>query len=111
MVSELESMGTRLMVSVWPCLNPLSASYEPISERGALVSSSPSPNFHTTRPERGMSSRIGTSFCDQADPKARQYIWEHVPKSHCEARARVFRLGASEPGHLLHHLHLICQRW
>jgi alpha-D-xyloside xylohydrolase len=34
MVSELESMGTKLMVSVWPSLSPLSSNYQPMLERG-----------------------------------------------------------------------------
>ncbi|HMK98518.1 MAG TPA: TIM-barrel domain-containing protein, partial [Acidimicrobiales bacterium] len=52
MVGELGSMGTKLMVSVWPSLSPLSANYEPMLERGLLVSSEQGPTVQATWPER-----------------------------------------------------------
>ena len=97
MVSELESMGTKLMVSVWPCLSPLSANYQPMLERGLLISSEQSLPVHSTWPERGLSSWVGVAFYDPTNPVARDYIWEQVEKNYYEAGVRVFWLDACEP--------------
>jgi len=97
MVSELESMGTKLMVSVWPSLSPLSTNFGPMLERGLLISSEQGPTIHSTWPERGIDSWIGVAFYDSTNPDARKYIWEQVEKSYYEAGVRVFWLDACEP--------------
>src|SRR5579863_2117881 len=58
MVSELESMGTKLMVSVWPSLSPLSSNYKPMLDRGLLISNEQGTAVYAEWPERGLSSRI-----------------------------------------------------
>ena len=97
MVNELESMGTKLMVSIWPSLSPLSANYQPMLERGLLISSEQGPTFHTTWPERGLSTFIGAAFYDPTNPEAREYIWEQIEKSYIKDGVRVFWLDACEP--------------
>ena len=82
MVSELKSMGTELMVSVWPSVSPLSANYKPMLDRGLLISSEQSPPVHATWPERGVKSWIGVAFYDSTNPAARDYIWEQVEKNY-----------------------------
>ncbi|MFZ0060080.1 MAG: glycoside hydrolase family 31 protein [Acidimicrobiales bacterium] len=97
MVNELESMGTKLMVSIWPSLSPLSANYQPMLERGLLISSEQSATVHTTWPERGLSNFIGAAFYDPTNPEAREFIWEQVEKNYYRAGVRVFWLDACEP--------------
>jgi alpha-D-xyloside xylohydrolase len=97
MVRELESMGTKLMVSVWPCLSPLSANYQPMLERGLLIANEQGPTFHATWPERGVGAWIGTAFYDSTNPEARGYIWEQIEKSYFKDGVRAFWLDACEP--------------
>jgi alpha-D-xyloside xylohydrolase len=97
MVSELKAMGTELMVSVWPCVSPLSANYQPMLESGLLIASEQSAPVHSTWPERGLNSWIGISFYDSTNPGARDYIWEQVKKNYYDAGIRVFWLDACEP--------------
>jgi alpha-D-xyloside xylohydrolase len=97
MVGELESMGTKLMVSVWPCVSPLSANYEPMAERGLLISNEQGLAFHATWPERGVGCWVGTSFYDATNPQARGYIWDQVRENYYDAGVRVFWLDACEP--------------
>jgi alpha-D-xyloside xylohydrolase len=97
MVNELESMGTKLMVSVWPSLSPLSRNYKPMLDRGLLISNEQGSAVYSEWPERGLSSRIGVSFYDPTSPEARQYIWDQVEKSYYKAGVRVFWLDACEP--------------
>ena len=37
MVRELDEMGVKVMVSIWPTVNPLSENFETMLERGLLV--------------------------------------------------------------------------
>lgn len=97
MVSELESMGTKLMVSVWPSLSPLSANYSPMLERGLLVSNEQGLPLLTTWPERGLGAWIGAAFYDPTNPEAREYIWEQVKRNYYELGIKVFWLDACEP--------------
>jgi alpha-D-xyloside xylohydrolase len=97
MVAELESMGTKLMVSVWPSLSPLSANYGPMSEGGLLISSEQSATVHATWPERGLGSWTGVAFYDATNPEARRYIWEQVENNYYKLGVHVFWLDACEP--------------
>lgn len=97
MVGELEAMGTRLMVSVWPSVSPLSNNYKPMLERGLLVSNDTTPSFQSTWPERGMAASVGVTFYDATNPGAREYIWEQVNKNYYNVGVRVFWLDACEP--------------
>ncbi len=97
MVNELRSMGTELMVSVWPCVSPLSVNYQPMLERGLFISSEQSPPVHSTWPERGLNCSIGVSFYDSTNPAAHEYFWAQVEKNYHKAGIRVFWLDACEP--------------
>ena len=97
MVSELESMGTKLMVSVWPSVSPLSANYQPMAERGLLVSNEQGPELLTTWPERDVNAFIGAAFYDSTNADARDYIWGQVKKNYYDLGVRVFWLDACEP--------------
>jgi alpha-D-xyloside xylohydrolase len=97
MVKELESMGTKLMVSVWPSLSPLSTNYQPMLDRGLLISNEQGTAVHSNWPERGVRSWIGVAFYDSTSPEARQYIWDQVEKSYYNAGVRIFWLDACEP--------------
>jgi alpha-D-xyloside xylohydrolase len=97
MVSELKSMGTELMVSIWPLVSPLSANHRPMLERGFLISNEQSTPLLVSWPERGVNSWIGVSIYDSTNPAARAYIWEQVEKNYHEAGIRVFWLDACEP--------------
>ena len=78
-------------------LSPLSANYQPMLERGLLISSEQSTPVHATWPERGLNSWIGVSFYDSTNPAARDYFWEQVKKNYYKAGIRVFWLDACEP--------------
>ena len=97
MVDELESMGTKLMVSVWPSVSQASTNYAPMLEGGLFISSEQSPPVHSTWPERGTNAWIGVAFYDSTNPDARKYVWEQVEKNYYDAGIRVFWLDACEP--------------
>ena len=90
MIQELESMGTKLMVSIWPTVDRESANYDHMLEMGYLI-----------RTERGF--RVGLDFqgstihLDVTNPEARKYLWETVQKKYYDLGVRIFWLDEAEP--------------
>lgn len=90
MVEELNAMGVKLMVSIWPTVDRLSENFDEMMEKGYLI-----------RTERGY--RVGLNFegstihFDPTNPEAREYVWGKVKKNYYEKGIRVFWLDEAEP--------------
>ncbi len=90
MIDELESMGIKLMVSIWPTVDRESEFYEHMLEMGYLI-----------RTERGF--RVGLNFegatihIDVTNPSARKYLWDTVKKNYYDLGVRIFWLDEAEP--------------
>ncbi|MBQ3864372.1 MAG: family 31 glucosidase [Clostridia bacterium] len=90
MVKELEEMGIKLMVSVWPTVDFDSENYEEMLQRGMLI-----------RAERGvritMTHRGRTVFFDPTNPEAREFVWEKCKKNYYDKGIHIFWLDEAEP--------------
>jgi alpha-D-xyloside xylohydrolase len=97
MVRELDGMGVRVMVSIWPTINPLSSNFAEMEARGLLV-----------RTERGMPAllpfrdnrtegSVYLHFYDATNPEARQFIWEQVREGYYTYGIKHWWLDACEP--------------
>ncbi len=90
MVKELEQMGIKLMVSIWPTVEEKSENYKEMLEKGYLV-----------RTERGV--RVGLAFegntihFDATNPLARDYVWSVVKENYYKKGIRIFWLDEAEP--------------
>ncbi len=90
MIDELESMGIKLMVSIWPTVDRESEFFDHMLERGYLI-----------RTERGF--RVGLNFegatihLDVTNPEARKYLWETVKKNYYDLGVHIFWLDEAEP--------------
>lgn len=88
MVRELNEMGIKLMVSIWPTVETDSIHYKEMKELGYL-----------TRSERG--SRIGqlgnACFIDVTNPDARTYVWEKIKENYYSKGIHIFWLDEAEP--------------
>jgi len=98
-VSELKSMGTELMVSVWPSVSPLSANYGPMLDRGLLISSEQSAPVHVTWPERGVKSWIGVFHLRFHQSRSPRLYLGQVEKNYHKAGIRVFWLDGLRTAH------------
>lgn len=90
MVKELEEMGTKLMVSVWPTVSVYAPNYQLMKERGYLVQT-----------ENGVRINMlmidPTSFTDMTNPEARAFVWEELRKNYYENGIKDFWLDVAEP--------------
>ncbi|KAK5102347.1 hypothetical protein LTR70_000132 [Exophiala xenobiotica] len=90
MVSELESMGVKLLVSVWPTVDRRSENYPAMHERGYLI-----------RTDRGL--RIAMDFmgntlhADFTNPKAREFVWNVCKRNYHDLGVKMFWLDEAEP--------------
>ena len=90
MVKELEEMGIKLMVSIWPQIALDSESFQEMKQKGLLV-----------KTERGVeiNMRFGgeSVFYDATNPKAREYVWNKVRKNYYDKGIEIFWLDEAEP--------------
>jgi alpha-D-xyloside xylohydrolase len=97
MMRELDDLGVRLMVSVWPSVSPLSENYAPMLEQGLLVGTEHGAPMHTEWAARGLPAEIGVAFYDATNPDARRYLWDRVRENYYSLGIRVWWLDACEP--------------
>jgi alpha-D-xyloside xylohydrolase len=97
MVAELDAMGVKLMVSVWPSVNPVSANWPELSEQGLLVGTEAGQATHSTWIDKPSPSPTPVAFYDSTNPRAREFIWEAVAANYGGYGINVFWLDACEP--------------
>lgn len=90
MIKELEEMGIKLMVSVWPTVDRNSVNYREMAEKDLLV-----------RADRGLQATMecfGTEvFFDATNPEARKFIWNKCKENYLDKGVTLFWLDEAEP--------------
>ena len=90
MVEELDSMGIKLLVSVWPTASRESENYEALRRQNYLI-----------RPEVGVNVFLAykdmLTFVDVTHPGARRFLWSRMKQNYHDLGVRVFWLDESEP--------------
>ncbi len=90
MVEELKSMGTELMVSVWPTIDTKSENFQEMNDSGFLVTT-----------DRGMNINMNwmgeTVFFDATHPGARKLVWDLCKKNYYDLGVKLFWLDEAEP--------------
>ena len=90
MVKELEAMGTKLMVSVWPTVSVYAPDYQYMKEMGYLVSSESGVKIN-------MLMIDPTSFTDMTHPGARKFVWDKLKENYYSKGIKDFWLDVAEP--------------
>jgi alpha-D-xyloside xylohydrolase len=97
MVRELEEMGVRLVVSVWPTVNPLSENFSQMQRRGLLIRTergvSVLGSFIDHRPE----GPVYLHYYDATNPEARQFVWEQIRDHYYQYGITAWWLDCCEP--------------
>jgi alpha-D-xyloside xylohydrolase len=98
MVAELERLGVKLMVSVWPTVNPASENYQEMAELGLLVASDRGLGVQLALWDKGSGGhRALVSYYDATSPRARAYLWAKVREGYYKHGIRAWWLDACEP--------------
>lgn len=97
MTRELEELGIRLMVSVWPSVNPLSTHYQELQANGFLIGTEHGVPFHAPWRDKGFEVEMPVAFYDATNPAARAYLWSKIKQNYLDLGVRAFWLDACEP--------------
>jgi alpha-D-xyloside xylohydrolase len=90
MVKELENLGVKLAVSVWPTIDERSSNFGQMAERGYLVSTDRACGFH-------MNWMGNTVFYDATNPDAQKFVWEKCKENYYKYGIKCFWLDEAEP--------------
>ena len=90
MVKELDSMGIKLLVSVWPVAERESENYNIMAQKNYLISSEEGVNID-------IAYRDGLRYVDVTNPGARQFFWEKVKQNYYDQGIQMFWLDEAEP--------------
>lgn len=97
MVRELDGMGVKVMISVWPSFNGNSPTFQEFERKGFLLGTDRGTSalfpFVDTRPE----GLVYLHFYDPTHPGARRAFWEKARKAYLAVGIKVFWLDACEP--------------
>ena len=97
MMRELDELGVRLMVSIWPTISPLSENYETLRDRGMLLGSDQGIEFFGATRDKGMTVEGPITFHDPSNPRTREFLWDVVKRNYYDKGVRVWWLDACEP--------------
>ncbi len=90
MCKELEEMGIRPVVSIWPTINPKSKNYQEMNDRNLLI--------RTENGQYGMFEFHGQqAYIDTTNPECRKFLWEQVKKNYMSHGIKTFWLDQAEP--------------
>jgi alpha-D-xyloside xylohydrolase len=97
MVRELEEMGIRLMVSIWPTVNSISENWEEMRRRGLLVRQESGIPVQMLFVDNKPEGPVYLQFFDATHPEARRFVWERVRENYYRHGIHIFWLDEAEP--------------
>jgi alpha-D-xyloside xylohydrolase len=98
LTSELDGLGVRLLVSVWPSVSPLSENNARMRDAGHLVGAENGIPIHHLFPDKGFDGKaLGVSFYDPTSESARDFIWDRVKAGYYDHGVRLWWLDGCEP--------------
>ena len=111
MVAELESVGVKTMVSIWPTVNPNSRNHAEMAGRGLLIGTEQGIGGQLMSFDRDLEGLVPMAYYDATNPEARAFIWEKVSEGYGRHGIRAWWLDGCEPetrpenpGNLRYHL-------
>lgn len=90
MCKELEEMGIKPIVSIWPTTNPNSENYTFMDERNMLL-----------RTERGIYGLFpfhgAQTYIDPSNPETRKFVWSRIKENYYDKGIQSYWLDEAEP--------------
>ncbi len=90
MARELDAMGVKLMVSVWPQIGLKSENYDEMNREGLLMKCEHGVGINYTWTEKSI-------FYDATNPRAQAYVWDKCKQNYFDKGVGLFWLDEAEP--------------
>jgi alpha-D-xyloside xylohydrolase len=97
MVKELEAMGIKLLVSVWPTLNIKSENYDEFVQNNWTIRPELGNNLFLSIIYKQAQAIDNLTFVDVTNPGARDRFWSKIKKNYFDKGVRLFWLDEAEP--------------
>jgi alpha-D-xyloside xylohydrolase len=97
MVRELEELGIKLMVSIWPTVNALSPNFKEMQQRGLLIRTNRGIPVLMPYVDNKPEGPVNLYIYDATHPEARQYIWQKAREGYYQHGIRAWWLDETEP--------------
>ena len=97
MVRELDKMGVKVVVSVWPTVNPRSVNFAKMREMGFLVQNVRGVEAHMPFVDINCEGTVYVHFYDPTNPDARKFVWEQTREGYYRYGIKAWWLDACEP--------------
>ncbi len=97
MVEELDEMGIKVMVSIWPTVNPNSENFKAMKERGLLLQTERGIPVLFDMPDKRQGDYDYQHFYDPTNPESAKFVWEKIRDGYYRHGIKVFWLDACEP--------------
>ncbi|MBN1541358.1 glycoside hydrolase family 31 protein [candidate division KSB1 bacterium] len=111
MMRELDEMGIRVMISIWPAFNVLSRNYAEMAAKGYLIQTERGQLAHQLFVDRSVPGPAYIHYYDATHPEARKLLWQIVRDNLYRLGIKIWWLDACEPetypihpDHLRYHL-------
>lgn len=90
MCKELDGMGVKPVVSIWPTINPNSENFKYMDERNMLL--------RTERGQYGVFDFYGQqTYIDPTNPETREYVWSKIRENYYKTGIKNYWLDEAEP--------------
>ena len=97
MVRELEAMGVKVMVSIWPTVSPISENYAVMKDRGLLVNNERGTDALHVFVDHDVNGPAYFTYYDATNPEGRRTIWDKVKQGYYDHGIRLWWLDNDEP--------------
>ena len=97
MVRELDEMGVKVMVSIWPTVNPNSENFMEMLGSGYLLQTKRGAPAHLPFVDTSPQGAVYVHFYDATNPEARRFVWSKVRDNYYKLGIKVWWLDACEP--------------
>jgi len=97
MTAELEAMGVKCMVSVWPSANPNSVNWPELSKEGFLIKTERGVPVIKPFKDTHEPGIVYVNYYDATNPRAGEFVWSVVKRNYFDKGIKNFWLDACEP--------------
>jgi alpha-D-xyloside xylohydrolase len=97
MTRELEELGVKAMVSIWPTVSPISENYAEMKEHGLLINNERGTDAQHVFLDHGINGPAYFLYYDSTNPEARRFIWQTAKRGYYDQGVKLYWLDNDEP--------------